>query len=176
METTKLAWHGEPLLHASVVNRMRGHAAAGRIAQGEYWLHGKGCLLGCCTHGENDAPRFETKYELLTSMEREFGIPPSLAQHLEHLFECAPKAVAAELAVCLVEAIKPGTDTTMVVRRADELELEGARRTEDQFWAFLVAAQEQAQADATPIPKPSSRRKLESTINARGYGFQRSLE
>jgi hypothetical protein len=99
-------------------------------------------------------------------MDREFGIAPALAQHLEYLFECAPKNVATELAVYLVEAIEPGIDPSQLMQRAKELELDGASRTEDKLWAFLLAAQEASQAHASPIPKPSFQRKLAFTIDA----------
>jgi len=49
------AYNNDPAIKASYVERMRAHATADEIIKGTYWEDGKGCFVGCTTHGYDHA-------------------------------------------------------------------------------------------------------------------------
>lgn len=96
-----VAWHGEPGLKAAAMERLREHRRLDEITQGQYFVDGRGCHLGCLTHDNDDA------YE---AAERLFGIEWDIAYWLESVFEGLPKSMCAAWVLDATEAIPVGAD------------------------------------------------------------------
>jgi len=71
-----LAFHNDLAIKEKYLARVRAHAAADEIINGQYWEDGMGCAVGCTIHGAD-----HSKYEV------ELGIPTVLARLEDKLFE-----------------------------------------------------------------------------------------
>lgn len=120
MSEYKGAWHGDPVLKAEVLQRMRAHRAADTIIQGLYQeidpglaLGYRGCLIGCTLPADpipdDHGPNWHRR------VEREYGIPIGVAMVLDDLFELLPVAGCADFAVDSIEAIPVGADLSNVI-------------------------------------------------------------
>jgi hypothetical protein len=102
--TTSLrAFHGDASVQATYLGRVRAHAAADEIVQGQYWDRGKGCAVGCTIHGSSHAV-YET----------ELGIPRILARLEDRLFEAMAIADAKGWPERFLVAIPIGADLSLV--------------------------------------------------------------
>ena len=97
-----LAFHNEPSLKASVMERLREHRRLDQIAQG-FYFDGKnrGCHLGCLTH---------TNEGTHVTAERLFGIEQRIGYWLEAVFEGLPASDCAEWVIASTEVIPVGAD------------------------------------------------------------------
>ena len=89
------------------------HREYERIVQGYYWYEGRGCAIGCTLH---DFSKNETANALSQHIRYEylFGIPESLAQVEDYIFERSSEYYATEWPIRFVEAINVGSDLSMV--------------------------------------------------------------
>lgn len=108
------AWHGDPDLKATVVERMKKHREADAFVQGVYQLVDpdkalgyKGCALGCMVPQRDDDTDDRDFNE---AVEEAFGIPVNLADAIDETFESLAFKDCAEFAVSVVEAIPAGAD------------------------------------------------------------------
>ena len=101
MNTTLIAYHGDPELKARTVEQMKQHRIADTIIKGHYWQDGKGCAVGCLTHdprgGHDQYPK-------------QFGIPEWLAHLEDKVFEGLPEDQAKLWPERFLSAIQPGAD------------------------------------------------------------------
>jgi hypothetical protein len=128
-----LAWHGSAELKADAVARMRAHREADTFIQGSYLEHDpraarkyRGCFHGCLTTEVLAAERgvpveeirgYETRW--CRAAKRLFGIPYSLADAFENVFERQESFKSAgEFAVEVTEAIPVGADLSGVLEAA----------------------------------------------------------
>ena len=98
-----LAWHNEPELKASALERLREHQRLETIVQGSYWSSRfeRGCQLGCLTHTNRDT---HGAAELL------FGIAKRIGYWLEAVFEGLPSEEATQWVIESTEAIPVGAE------------------------------------------------------------------
>lgn len=97
------AFLNDAAVQAMYIDRVRAHAVADEIVQGQYWEGGKGCAVGCTIHGNQ-----HSKYE------EELGIPTELAYLQDALFEVLPAADAKLFPQQFLEAIPLGADLSRV--------------------------------------------------------------
>jgi hypothetical protein len=103
--TTKLlAFHNNPSVKGLYIQRVKAHALADEIVQGQYWREGKGCAVGCTVHG-NEHSRYET----------ELGIPRQLAYLQDRIFEGLSHVEAKGFPLAFLEAIPVGADLSLVI-------------------------------------------------------------
>lgn len=77
-----LAYHGDEKLRQKFINRAQGHRKADEIIQRYgFWLHGKGCAIGCLAHTDEKA------HEVL---EQIAGLPQALSRLADIIFEQLP--------------------------------------------------------------------------------------
>lgn len=100
------AFHGEVAVKEKYVARVKGHAKADEIIKGSYWEGGKGCAVGCTIEG-GDHDRYET----------ELGIPKELAYLEDVIFEELPNKEAMKFPLRFLNAIKVGSDLSLVVAK-----------------------------------------------------------
>lgn len=106
-----LAWHNNPDLKTETVQRMREHAAADRIRQGNYQTltHPfRGCLIGCLLPRMLRSPLEGWHDRVATT----YGIPRTVGLYLDCIFEYLPPTDAPTFAVDSIEAIPVGADLT----------------------------------------------------------------
>ena len=100
-----LAFHGLESERQVAIADMKAHREADLLIRGRYWEDGKGCMLGCLTHqNENTHERLEEMYH----------IPKSLGLLCDTMFEGLPKEEAMDFPVQVLEAIQAGADLTHV--------------------------------------------------------------
>jgi len=99
MMSKLLSYHGDPAVKAKYVARVQAHAAADEIIQGDGWVNGKGCAVGCTLHDYN-----HERYPV------ELGMPVWLARLEDTIFEGLPNAVAKEFPAKFLEAVPVGVD------------------------------------------------------------------
>lgn len=102
-----IAYHNDSTLRTSTLARMRAHAAADEIVQGQYWERGKGCLVGCAIHVE---PMDGSRHSAFPST---YGIPEVLARLADRIFEGLPASEAKALPVAFFDAIALGADLSL---------------------------------------------------------------
>lgn len=130
MNTNIRAWHSDPALKFDAITRVRAHAEADAIIQGDYiWLDStapggyRACHIGCLVV-ELD----ETTREAIAAgreaapddgwhaaAERLLGLPQRYSHLFEDIFEALPAAERSVFAVALTEAIPVGADLERVV-------------------------------------------------------------
>lgn len=101
---TLRAFQGDPNIKARYLEQVGAHERADEIIQGEYWIHGKGCAVGCLMHSYNPHRLFP----------RRMGVPVPIAHFLDRIFEDLPSAQAKGLPRQFVEAIPVGADLRYV--------------------------------------------------------------
>src|ERR1019366_3865717 len=97
------AFHGDPAIKQKYLTRVKNHRLADEIIHGKYWENGKGCAVGCTVHSNQHA-----------AYESELGIPRILARLEDGIFESLSNGLALTWPERFLEAIKPGTDLSMV--------------------------------------------------------------
>lgn len=100
---TLVAFHGDKKIKAKYLGRVRAHAKADRLIQGQGWEGGKGCAVGC-TLEAYDHSRYPA----------ELGIPVHIAYLEDSIFEGLPKGEAMGWPERFLSAIKPGADLSLV--------------------------------------------------------------
>jgi hypothetical protein len=98
-----LAYHNDKTIKAKYLARVRLHAEADEIVQGQYWEGGKGCAVGCTIHG-SDHGVYET----------ELGIPREVAVIEDVIFEGLSNDKAKAWPERFLAAIKPGQDLSLI--------------------------------------------------------------
>jgi hypothetical protein len=98
-----LAYHGDKKIKAEYLSRVRRHAKADEIVQGQYWQGGKGCAIGCTIHGSD--------YGVY---EKELGIPRKVAILEDVIFEGLSNVDAKAWPERFLVAIQPGQDLSLV--------------------------------------------------------------
>ena len=101
-----LAFHGNQAIKDLYVARVKAHALADEIVQGQYWGHGRGCAVGCTIHGSQ-----HSRYE------DEIGVDRRLAYLQDRIFEGLPLAEAKEFPLAFLNAIPVGADLSLVLPR-----------------------------------------------------------
>lgn len=99
------AFHGDPKIQEMYIARVKAHALADEIVQGQYWENGRGCAVGCTIHGD-DHKKYET----------ELGVPEELAYLQDTIFERLPLAEAKKFPLEFLQAIPLGADLTDIAR------------------------------------------------------------
>ena len=94
-----LSYHNDEAVKAKYLARVQAHAAADEIIQGDGWVNGKGCTVGCTLHDYD-----HSRYPI------ELGLPEWLARLEDTIFEGLPNAVAKEFPAKFLEAIPVGVD------------------------------------------------------------------
>jgi len=99
---------------ARLVEEMRAHQAADRLAQGAYWDNGKGCAVGCAMQSlDPDAkPDDHARYAEM------IGAPEMLVRLEDCIFEGLPKALAMEWPVRFTIALRDSGADEEALRRA----------------------------------------------------------
>lgn len=97
------AFHNDPEIKDSYLQRVREHRIADEITKGVYWEHGKGCAVGCTIHGSN-----HYQYE------SELGIPVFLAKLEDEIFEGMTNDRAKGWPEQFLNAINVGADLSSV--------------------------------------------------------------
>lgn len=131
-----LAWHGDPELHAAALRRMRVHAEADALIQGDYIITDdeapdgyRGCFYACLVAelrvGDDPVDGGPDPHGLVNAVElgpgepvdgwhdgaaRLLGIAPRFGGLAEYAFEYLPPSEASAFAVALTAAIQPGVD------------------------------------------------------------------
>jgi len=98
-----LSFHNDKAVKAKYLNRVRRHAKADRLVQGETWINGKGCAIGCTLEAYDHA-----LYPI------ELGIPPILARLEDRIFEGLAPAEAQKWPAQFLSAIRVGRDLSEV--------------------------------------------------------------
>jgi hypothetical protein len=98
-----IAYRHDPAMKARYIARVRSHRLADDLVKGFYWMHGKGCAVGC-TLEDSDHRRYET----------ELGIPVRIAYLEDAIFEALPNVEARMFPERFLEAIPPGADLSRV--------------------------------------------------------------
>jgi hypothetical protein len=99
-----MAFHGDPALKASCLERLRSHVRRDEIAQGVAgWTAGKGGVIGCTVHS-NDRCRYEP----------DLGIPAEVASLEEIIFERLPEEEAKRFSLEFLEAVPVAADLSFV--------------------------------------------------------------
>jgi len=109
------AWMTEiQFTRAWLVEEMRGHQAADRLVQGEYWDDGKGCAVGCAMRSldPNAAPHDHARYAEM------IGAPEMLVRLEDCIFEGLPGALAIEWPVRFTIALRDSGADEEALRRA----------------------------------------------------------
>jgi hypothetical protein len=101
-----VAYRHDPAIKARYIARVRSHRLADDLVKGFYWMHGKGCAVGC-TLEDSDHRRYET----------ELGIPVRVAYLEDAIFEALPNAEARMFPERFLEAIQAGADLSRVSDR-----------------------------------------------------------
>ena len=113
-----LSWHNDPALKAEVVERMRKHREFDEIVQGLYQMQNPqkasgyiGCAIGCTLPHKPE--NFDGWH---AEVEREYGIPESIAYVIDEVFEGlhTKEKEHARFAVDVIEAIPVGVDLSSV--------------------------------------------------------------
>ena len=97
------AFHADPKIKATYLNRVLAHRAADEIVQGTYWENGRGCAVGCTIHSSNHS-----------AYEKELGIPRKLARLQDRIFEGLPLSEAKDFPQAFLDAIPVGADLNQV--------------------------------------------------------------
>ena len=101
------AFHNDPKIKEYYLERVRAHAAADEIAQGNYYkvIGGKlkACAVGCTIHGHDHS-----------AYERELGIPMILARLEDRIFENLPENLMKTWPDRFLSAIEVGADLSTV--------------------------------------------------------------
>ena len=98
-----LAYHNDPAVKELYLERVKAHREADEITQGQYWIKGKGCAVGCTIHSAK-----HVDYENL------MGIPEELAFLEDAIFEALPNELAMAWPERFLEAIQVGADLSKV--------------------------------------------------------------
>lgn len=96
-----------------LIASLKAHRAADRIVQGVYWQgngEGRGCAVGCSIHAFR--PGEERSHELYETL---FGVPQSVAQIQDVIFEGLPEDEAPDWPLRVVRAIRPGADLSRII-------------------------------------------------------------
>ena len=107
MENKKLiSFHGKPELKEFYESRILAHYHADEIVQGQYWINGKGCAVGCTIHSAHHK-----------AFEFEIGIPQIIAKLLDKIFKGLPNSEAKELPLLFIRSVPVGVDLEHVWRK-----------------------------------------------------------
>lgn len=98
-----LAYHSDPKIRETHLQRVIDHRAADQLIKGRYWEGGKGCAVGCTIHGSDHA-----RYE------KELGIPTQLAILEDIIFEDLPNERAMLWPEQFLAAIPVGADLSLI--------------------------------------------------------------
>jgi|GEM_PF-5746068 len=114
-DSKPVAWHSNPDLKTSVVERMKAHHAADSIIQGTYQQRGfdtplgyQGCLIGCTL------PHNAVMVGWHREVEDRYGIPVVIAYLADATFEYLPASECPDFALAFCEAIPVGVDLSTV--------------------------------------------------------------
>jgi len=100
-----LTFHNDQKVKDKFLARMRAHAEADEIIQGEIWENGKGCFVGCTLH-EYDHEKFESREGP--------GLPEWLAHLADTIFEGLSVSDAKTFAADFYEQIPVGVELDIV--------------------------------------------------------------
>ena len=101
-----LSFHGKQEIKDKYVGRVKAHALADAIVQGQYWENGKGCAVGCTVHSNRHS-----------AYEDELGIPRVIARLEDRIFEGLPNDEAKTFPLEFLEAIPLGVDLAPVWKK-----------------------------------------------------------
>ena len=93
------SFHNDPKIKEKYLNRLKAHAEADELIQGEGWRDGKGCAVGCTLENYNHA-----RYE------KELGIPEWMARLYDCIFEGLPNDKAKVFAIKFLQSVPVGVD------------------------------------------------------------------
>jgi len=80
------------------------HITADAVAQGIYWLDGKGCFIGCLTHSDDSTPAVER-----------FGLTEPILRIAERIFESLPLEEAKQFFYDFPDAVATdGKDLSLI--------------------------------------------------------------
>lgn len=102
------SFHNKTSVKKKYLDRVKAHEKADEIIKGAYWQNGKGCAVGCTIEGN----QIESSYH--KAFERELGIPEWLAHLEDTLFEELENGEAKVFPRKFLEAIKVGSDLSLV--------------------------------------------------------------
>jgi hypothetical protein len=110
-----IAFHGDPSLKAFVLAQLAAHRKADRLVKGVYWDGGRGCAVGCTLEAVRLRLGMETiEHSSHALYEETLGIPVTLANLEDRIFERLPKGRSQQWPERFVSAIRPGADLEMV--------------------------------------------------------------
>jgi hypothetical protein len=92
-----------------LIASLTAHAEADRFIKGTYWQNGKGCAVGCSLR--DFRPKETGNHGLYEPL---FGIPRILARLEDGIFENLPDNLSKEWPLRFANAVKPGSDLSMV--------------------------------------------------------------
>ena len=92
-----------------LIASLTAHAEADRFIKGAYWQNGKGCAVGCSLR--DFRPKETGNHGLYEPL---FGIPRILARLEDGIFENLPDNLSKEWPLRFANAVKPGSDLSMV--------------------------------------------------------------
>lgn len=105
-----LTFNGDPQVKAMLVNRMRDHAAAGRLVQGVYWNGQGGCAVGCMVARGSELEDGVQNYScsMRDHIGTRFGLNETILRALEQCFEYTRAGACADIPLEFLEAIPVG--------------------------------------------------------------------
>lgn len=103
-----LAFHNNPAIKETYLQRIREHRAQDDLIRGTYWQHGRGCAVGCT---------IEKQYNVHKEFEIQLGIPRSIAYLEDTLFEGMSWMKALDFPERFLQSIKVGSDLSSVPDR-----------------------------------------------------------
>ena len=98
-----IGYHNDPAIKAKYIARVKAHQEADEIIQGKYWENGKGCAVGCTLHSSDHS-----------AYEAELGVPRMIARLEDGIFEGLQYSDAKLFPLRFLEAVKTGSDLSMV--------------------------------------------------------------
>ena len=103
MTTLAFAYQSDPSRKVAILAAMRADIAADNLIKNRYWVHGKGCAIGCLIRSDSHEAAAD-----------HVGTPVELMGLFDTIFEGLPPAEAQAWPVDFLEAITPGADLVLV--------------------------------------------------------------
>ena len=153
-EQRAIAWHGEPVLHESAMQRMREHVDADKVHNGfGWWNHERqrGCWVGCIVSDairEQDLANTTIRYPQLR---KAFGFSESLSNWIEGAFETAEKYAAPLTAEYLTAVIPVKFDSTNILPNFHCHDWCVVDRNSTAFWVLLAQLQRMCEEQGIPL-------------------------
>lgn len=116
-----LAFTDTIVTHDDFLASMRAHREADRLVPGRYWAvserGGRGCAIGCAVQTVMDLTGKQLNHQDHAALAAAIGVPESLLQLQDIIFEGLPESEALDWPIQFAEAITPGADLSDVSRR-----------------------------------------------------------